>query len=93
MEWIIDNTQSKDLRKDSYKSISELSDEDYDNICIICRNTDSFLRTKNSHNNYSVRKIIFYKEIHMCCVISKKSKIVKTIYPVKRRLLKKLIFC
>ena len=75
------------------KSISELSDEDYDNICVICRNTDAFLKANNQHRKSSVKKLIFYKEIRMCCIVSKKRKIVKTIYTVNKRLLKKFTSC
>ena len=68
--------------------LPEISDEDYYIMCIIGRddNQGYFLKNKNK----SKKKIIFYNNIPFCCIITRKSKVVKTIYPVKKSILKKL---
>lgn len=54
----------------------ELSDEDYNNICDICKNGNFLIKNKN-------KVIILYNNIYMWCVISKKGN-VKTIYPLDK---------
>jgi hypothetical protein len=57
----------------------ELSDDDYYKMCDISNNSFIF---KDSNKN---RVIIKYNDTFIWCVISKKSKIIKTIYPIDRR--------
>jgi len=57
----------------------ELSDDDYYKMCDISNNSFIF---KDSNKN---RVIIKYNDTFVWCVLSKKSKIIKTIYPIDKR--------
>ena len=53
----------------------ELTDDDYDNLCNICRNEPLLIQVEKS------RVMIRYNQMYMWCVLTKKKKVVKTIYP------------
>jgi hypothetical protein len=59
----------------------ELTDIDYYNLCEICRKDQCFEKKKANHK--AVKMIIKYKDDYMWCVLSNKSKIVKTVFPIK----------
>ena len=61
------------------KSWLELSDDDYYKMCDISKNNFIF---KDCNKN---RVIIKYNDTFVWCVLSKKSKIIKTIYPIDKR--------
>ena len=58
-------------------------DADYDNICDISNNDYVFKENQ--------KVIIKYKEMFMWVVLSKKSKIVKTIFPISRSDMRKYV--
>lgn len=67
----------------------ELSDTEYLKICDICRSNDIYIKRYGSNN--SLKVVIKYENQYIWCVISHKRKIVKTVYPVKKRIINKLI--
>ena len=56
----------------------ELTDDDYYNLCVVCRNEPLFTQQEKK------RVLVKYNGTYMWCVMTKKSKIVKTIYPIDR---------
>jgi hypothetical protein len=56
----------------------EITDEDYSNICKMCLENPLFSQPERR------RVIIKYRNTFMWCAMTKKSKIVKTIYPIDR---------
>ena len=56
----------------------ELTDDDYDNLCNICRNEPLLIQGERS------RVLVQYNQTYMWCVMTKKRKIVKTIYPIDK---------
>ena len=65
----------------------EFTDGDYNNLCEVSLNDPLYREpTKN-------RVLVKYKNIFMWCVLSKKSKIVKTIYPIDRSDFRKYLNC
>lgn len=75
----IKSRRSKKFWKDSInKNWIELTDDDYVNLCLLSNNKPLFIdQLKN-------RVIVSYKGMFLWCVLSKKSKIIKTIYPISR---------
>jgi hypothetical protein len=64
---------------------SEMTDEDYFKLCEICRNKPLYIQPGKS------RVIARYNDTTMWCVLTKKTKIVKTIYPVDRADIRKFL--
>ena len=62
----------------------DLSDADYYAICEICRNKINHIEVASY--NKSTKMVISYNNNLMWCVISKKKKIVKTVYPVSKKI-------
>ncbi len=54
----------------------ELTDDDYSNLCRISLENPLFIHTEKR------RVIVKYRNTFMWCCLSKKGKIVKTIYPI-----------
>lgn len=76
---IVSTKNIKNFWKDkTKKEWIEFTDDDYNNICNIC-NTNPLLIQKEKS-----RVLIRYNETYMWCAMTKKSKIVKTIYPIDR---------
>lgn len=65
--------------------LTELSDENYYELCSIANDEKLVLYEDPIKKKKSKRKIIFYKNILMWCVVSHKKKIIKTIYPVRKK--------
>jgi hypothetical protein len=67
----------------------ELTDDDYDNLCNICRNEPLLIQGERS------RVLVQYNQMYMWCIMTKKKKVVKTIYPINKgdynKFLKKLV--
>ena len=63
-----------------------ITDAEYDILCKMCN--DNFIQIEPNRNR-SIKKIIKYNNIYICCIISHKTKIIKTVYPVKRSKVKK----
>lgn len=85
---IIKSKRIKNFWKDkNNKQWLELTDDDYDNLCNICRNEPLLIQSEKS------RVLIQYNQMYMWCVVTKKSKIVKTIYPTDRSDLRKYLNC
>ena len=64
---------------------SELTNEDYHNLCKISLNEPLYKELSKN------RVIIKYNNTFMWCVLTKKSKIVKTIYPIDKSDFKKYL--
>ena len=62
----------------------DLTIEDYHKMCEICKDDSKVLLQENLKKR-GCRKLIYYNGISMWCVISHKSKIIKTVYPVKNK--------
>ena len=73
------NKKIKNFWRDKYsKQWLELTDDDYDNLCNICRNEPLHVQIEKS------RVLIQYNQTYMWCVVTKKKKVVKTIYPIRK---------
>lgn len=68
---------------------AELSDSEYMQICELCKSGKIYIE-KPSAKKRSKKVVIVYREIFMWCVISKRRKIVKTVYPVSKKDLKSI---
>jgi len=66
----------------------ELSDDDYYKICDICKSSDVYFK-QNTYKK-AIKMIIKYDSNYIWCVVSHKKKIIKTVYPVQRRIKRKL---
>jgi len=75
-----EHTKQRFKEKFRNNSIKELTDDDYYEICNLCRNKNILLEKKNK--NGGKKMIINYNNVYMWCILSNKSKIVKTIYPI-----------
>ena len=56
----------------------ELTDDDYDNLCNICRNEPLLIQVERS------RVLIQYNQMYIWCIMTKKKKVVITIYPIDK---------
>jgi predicted metalloenzyme YecM len=61
----------------------DLTDSEYDNLCLICKNDSIGSSIIESPTAY--RKIISYKDIYMWVVFTKRRKKVKTVWSVQRK--------
>ena len=66
-----------------------LTDDDYYNMCEICKNNSNVLYQEQKHNKATL-KVIQYKGRNFSCIISNKKKIIKTIYPVDKKILERI---
>ncbi len=73
------NKKIKNFWKDKInKQWLELTDDDYENLCNICRNEPLLIQSEKS------RVLIRYNQVYLWCVMTKKKKVVKTIYPIRK---------
>lgn len=71
------------------KFFKDLSDADYYAICEICRNKINYIEVASYKG--ATKMVISYNDNLMWCVLSKRRKIVKTVYPVSKEILNSLI--
>jgi hypothetical protein len=71
-------------RIDIDDEILKFTDNDYTNLCEIA-NSNFLFKTK-------CKVIIQYNDIYMWCILTKKRKFIKTIYPVDRSDIRKYLF-
>jgi len=66
-----------------------ITDDEYNNLCEIC-NKDENIIIQIPNRNRSYKKIIKFNNNFICCIVSHKKKIIKTIYPISTRRMNKL---
>ena len=80
LERFVPMFKSKKVKYKDQRDFKELTDADYDTMCELCGTSATF---KIPSYKKGSKVIIEYKGINFWCVISHKSKIIKTIYPVR----------
>jgi hypothetical protein len=80
-EYYKEHTKQRFIERFKNKPISELKDDDYYNICNICRNGHRIIQ-KNNKTGGGVKMLISYNNIFMWCVFYKKANVVRTIYNI-----------
>ena len=63
----------------------ELTDSDYENLINECKTNPLLIEPLKN------RIVIYYKKTYMFCILSKKSKIIKTIYPLNKKYYRKIV--
>ena len=76
---IIKSKKIKNFWKDkTNKSWVDLTDDDYEEMCIICNNSPLFKQVEKN------RVLIKYNNTYLWCVLTKKKSVIKTIYPISK---------
>ena len=69
--------------------LTYITDEDYYKMCELASSDDyGFLKKITNRGGY--KKVIFYIGIPMWCAVSKKKKIIRTVYPIRKRDFRKI---
>lgn len=84
--YLIDNLNTLSLNSDDFNTIWDICKDDSKGF-----NLSSTINVRNKIRGY--RKVIFYKELPMWVVFTSKQKKPKTIYPVKKNILRRISKC
>lgn len=70
---------------------SELTDDDYTELCNICKSDNVILQVRQNrlNKNRNRKNLILFRNKYTWCVLSKRGKI-KTVFPAKRKEIKKI---
>ena len=72
--------------------LRELSDSDYEKMCEMCKNGNTLFEkiSPKKERRRSHKMIILFNDIYTWVVVSKRKKIIKTVYPMRAKDLKLL---
>jgi len=73
--------------KNRHKSWVDLTDNDYEEMCIICNNSPLLKQVEKN------RVLIKYNNTYIWCVLTKKKSVIKTIYPIDKSDFRKYLNC
>jgi len=77
--------------EEKFPGRSPLKNEDYVKLCNICQKEEEenvLFKQTSRHKTYKM--IVLYKNIQLWCVFSKKRNVILTVYPTRKKDIKKI---